>query len=219
MARKKKVLRSSTHFTIHENKDRNDLVGLGGTDAIKIVEGKWKELFELKLGKKEFPNLDNVLPVQMGLHTEEMNRIWFMKQTGLTVLKPDIITSNEVPFLYASVDGITEDGCIFEAKHVSPFTVKDVVEKYYPQIQHYLMVTRFEKAYLSVFIGNSTHKIFEIDRDDKFIFKLLYAESYFWNFVETNIEPPDYVDFNSLTYGEQNEFTLPKPSWISETIH
>ena len=46
----------------------------------------------------------------MGLETEDMNRIWFMKQTGLTVLKPDIITSNEVPFLYASVDGITEDG-------------------------------------------------------------------------------------------------------------
>ena len=228
MAKKKKretILRSSTHFTIHENKVRDEMEGLGGTDAIKIVEGKWKEVWELKLGLKEYPNLDEVLPVQMGILTEDMNRLWFMKTTGIKVLKPDIISSKEVPFLYASLDGITEDGAIFEAKHVSPFTVKDVTERYYPQIQHYLMVTRFKKAYLSVFIGNSGHKIFEVDRDDEFIFKLLYAESYLWNFVQHQVEPPDFVDFNALpdkmqgNKGEEHEFKLPNPSWISKTIH
>jgi len=222
MARKKKpekVLRSNTHFTIHENKNREDLSGIGGTDAIRIVEGKWKELWELKLGLKEFPDLSNIFPVQLGILTEGMNRLWFMKETGIQVLKPDLITSNEVPYLFASLDGITEDGCIFEAKHVSPFTVKNVTEKYYPQVQHYLMVTRFKKAYMSVFVGNSMHKIFEIDRDDEFIFKLLYAEAYFWNFVEQKIEPSDFVDFNALSKGGKHEFAIPTPSWLSETIH
>tara|TARA_R100001082_G_scaffold107854_1_gene82306 strand:+ start:142 stop:861 length:720 start_codon:yes stop_codon:yes gene_type:complete len=239
MANKKKKVNGinydTTHFTMIQM-PRDKLFGIGGSDATKIVEGKWKELWEIKTGQKPYENLDDVLAVQMGIWTEDMNRLWFSKLTGKKILVPDIILSKEVRFAYASLDGITNDGCVFEAKHCSPFTIKNVTDKYYPQIQHYLMVTRFDKAYLSVFIGNSGHKIFEIQRDDKFIFKLLYGEAFFWNYVEQGIEPPDYVDFDEfinqalsklkttslpivLKKGKDKNEWLPKPSWISKSIH
>ena len=175
------------------------------------------------------------LPVQLGIVTEDFNREWFTKKHKFKYFKPGIIQSKLVEFLYASVDGITDSGCIFEAKHVSPFSFKDVTHRYYPQIQHYLMVTRFQKAYLSVLIGNSQHKIYEIERDDEFIKQMFYAECMFWNFVMTNVQPPDFVAFdqfkgdgkiveNNLTRiylnGEQAyEFELPNSSWLQETEH
>ena len=49
------------------------------------------------------------------------------KKHKFKYLNPGII-HQLVEFLYASVDGITDSGCIFEAKHVSPFSFKDVVQ-------------------------------------------------------------------------------------------
>ncbi len=232
MAKKNKM---NTSFIIHEDMQREEMKGLGGTDAKEIVNGNWKDLWEIKTGKKPPVDLSDVLPVQLGIVTEDFNREWFTKETQIQVLKPGIIQSKLVEFLYASVDGITDSGCIFEAKHVSPFSFKDVTHRYYPQIQHYLMVTRFQKAYLSVLIGNSQHKIYEIERDDEFIKQMFYAECMFWNFVMTNVQPPDFVAFeqfkgdgkiveNNLTRiylnGEQAyEFELPNSSWLQETEH
>ena len=127
---------------------------------------------EIKTGKKAPVDLSDVLPVQLGIVTEDFNREWFTKETQIQVLKPGIIQSKLVEFLYASVDGITDSGCIFEASMSAHFRSNN---RYYPQIQHYLMVTRFQ-AYLSVLIGNSQHKIYEIERDDEFIKQMFYAE-------------------------------------------
>ena len=44
--------------------------GIGGTDAIRIVEGKWKELWLEKTGQTEREDLSGVLPVQLGIFTE-----------------------------------------------------------------------------------------------------------------------------------------------------
>jgi hypothetical protein len=64
---------------------------------------------------------------------------------------------------------------------------------------------------------------------------MFYAECMFWNFVMTNVQPPDFVAFdqfkgdgkiieNNLTRiylnGEQAyEFELPNSSWLQETEH
>jgi len=202
-------------------------VTFGGTDAIKIVKGEWKDIWLLKTNRAEREDLSNVLPVQMGLHTEPFNIDWFQKRTGLEVTNNNKVYKNEdVEFLHATVDGIIDEKqAIFEAKHVSPFSAKDVIDRYYPQLQHYMLVTGLRKAYLSVLIGNLQHKIYEIDADIEFIHKLLYAETHLWAYVQADVQPPDYVDFEAFTQqkekinGLSEEVIISIPSWLQGSVN
>tara|TARA_S200002703_G_scaffold158881_1_gene170492 strand:+ start:962 stop:1621 length:660 start_codon:yes stop_codon:yes gene_type:complete len=202
-------------------------VSFGGTDAIKLVEGKWKDIWEIKTGRLHKEDLSDVLPVQMGIYTEPFNIQWFEKQTGFKVTNNnDVYKNPDVEFLHATVDGIIDsEDAIFEAKHVSPFSVKNVVDKYYPQLQHYMLVTGLKKAYLSVLVGNLQHKIYEIEADIEFIHKLLYAETHMWAYVQADVPPPDYVDFHAFTTqkekinGLSEAITISIPSWLQGTIN
>ena len=42
-------------------KELNRPHGLGGTDAIRIVDGKWKELWDEKTGKTKREDLSDIL--------------------------------------------------------------------------------------------------------------------------------------------------------------
>ena len=53
--------------------------GIGGTDAIRITEGTWKDLWLEKIGKVERKDLSSVLPVQLGIFTEEFNNDNYLK--------------------------------------------------------------------------------------------------------------------------------------------
>jgi len=202
-------------------------VSFGGTDAIKIVKGEWKDIWLLKTGRAEPDDLSNVLPVQMGIHTESFNIDWFEKQTGFEVTNNNKVYKNEdIEFLHATVDGIIhKQQAIFEAKHVSPFSAKDVIDRYYPQLQHYMLVTGLKKAYLSVLIGNLQHKIYEVDADIEFIHRLLYAETHLWAYVQSDVQPPDYVDFDAFTKqkekinGLSEQITISIPSWLQGSIN
>ena len=61
-------------MNIHKQKkviDRSQ--GIGGSDATKIVAGTWKDLYLEKKGLKENEDLSFVLPVQLGIYTEDFN--------------------------------------------------------------------------------------------------------------------------------------------------
>jgi len=173
--------------------------GIGGTDAIRITEGTWKDLWLEKIGKVERKDLSSVLPVQLGIFTEEFNRRWYQEVTKERVVNiGDIFTHPQYDYIYGSLDGIAK-GKVFEAKHVNAF-VKDqnIIDKYYPQVQHYMMVTGFSKAVLSVLRGNLGYNIFTIERDKPFQRKLEIACHLFWFHVMNNIEPPEYIDFDLM---------------------
>jgi len=173
--------------------------GIGGTDAIRITEGTWKDLWLEKIGKVERKDLSSVLPVQLGIFTEEFNRRWYQEVTKERVVNiGDIFTHPQYDYIYGSLDGIAKSK-VFEAKHVNAF-VKDqnIIDKYYPQVQHYMMVTGFSKAVLSVLRGNLGYNIFTIERDKPFQRKLEIACHLFWFHVMNNIEPPEYIDFDLM---------------------
>jgi len=173
--------------------------GIGGTDAIRITEGTWKDLWLEKIGKVERKDLSSVLPVQLGIFTEEFNRRWYQEVTKERVVNiGDIFTHPQYDYIYGSLDGVAK-GKVFEAKHVNAF-VKDqnIIDKYYPQVQHYMMVTGFSKAVLSVLRGNLGYNIFTIERDKPFQRKLEIACHLFWFHVMNNIEPPEYIDFDLM---------------------
>jgi len=182
--------------------------GIGGSDATRLYQGDWYELYQEKIGETEPADLTDVLPVQMGIHTESFNIQWFEKQIGLKVTgrqKP--FFHEKYPFMYAHVDGLIldEDKAIVECKHTNAFSnPKKVAERYKAQLQHYLMVTGYPKVYVSIFFGNMKHEILEVTEDKEFQDQLENAEVLFWHFVTTKKAPPDYISFENFN---SKEFT------------
>jgi predicted phage-related endonuclease len=79
---------------------------------------------------------------------------------------------------------------VFEAKHTNAWADDaEIVQKYYPQLQHNMIVTGCDKAYLSVFFGNSKWQCFEIEADSDYQEKLIEAERDFWDCVQTGRAP------------------------------
>tara|TARA_B100001059_G_scaffold233703_1_gene274411 strand:- start:1298 stop:1894 length:597 start_codon:yes stop_codon:yes gene_type:complete len=184
--------------------DRNS--GIGGSDATYLAAGKWKELYEIKKGTSEQEDLSFILPVQLGIYTESFNREWFTAHTDFPVQEIDhTLVHKDYPFMLANVDGFVlnqdlKTMGIFEAKHTNMMTKDDtILEKYYAQVQHYMMVANKTKAWLSVIFGNVRWKAFIVSQDKKFQRKLLNAEHQFWTLhVEKDVAPDDYVDFQSI---------------------
>ena len=170
--------------------------GIGGTDANKLVHGDtWLDLYNEKTGVTELIDLSDVLPVQMGITTEQFNREWFIKQKDLMVSEEKTIWYND--YIYGSLDGIVWSSmeldstpiAVFEAKHTHAFNTSakkkvEFVDKYYPQLQHYMLVSKLPKAYLSIFFGNMHYEYVEVLEDRKFQSMLLKAYKYFWDAVQ-----------------------------------
>jgi predicted phage-related endonuclease len=182
--------------------------GIGGSDATKLYNGEWHSLWLEKTGDAEPVDLSDVLPVQMGVHTEPFNIAWFEKQTGLKVTgRQETFFHKDYPHMYAHVDGLilNDDKALLECKHTNAFTnSKKQADKYKAQIQHYLMVTGYSKLYFSAFYGNMKWEALEITADTEFQEQLLNAEVLFWHFVTTKKEPPEHIGFDNFN---QKEFT------------
>tara|TARA_Y100001970_G_scaffold230257_1_gene285858 strand:- start:1198 stop:1806 length:609 start_codon:yes stop_codon:yes gene_type:complete len=180
--------------------------GIGGSDATRLYEGDWYQLWSEKTGETESADLSDVLPVQMGIHTEPFNISWFEKLTNLKVDgKQETFFHDKYPFMYAHVDGLIlgDDKAILECKHTNAFSnPRKVADKYKAQLQHYLMVAGYPKAYVSVFFGNMKHEIMEVTEDKDFQDKLQNAEILFWHFVTTKKAPPDYISFENFNTEE-----------------
>lgn len=190
------------------NKQKNVLdrrSGIGGSDATKIVAGEWKQLYQLKKGLIDDEDLSFVLPVQMGIYTEDFNRDWFTAHTDLPVKEVDsTLQHKKHDFMLANLDGYVlnenlKPMGVFEAKHVHAFTKDDtILEKYYAQIQHYMIVSNLPQAWLSILFGNNKWKSFHVQADKKFQKKLIQAEEMFWQHIINDEEPADHVEFSSI---------------------
>ena len=55
--------------------------GIGGSDATRLYEGDWYQVWSEKVGETPAADLSDVLPVQMGKHTESFNIEWYKKLT------------------------------------------------------------------------------------------------------------------------------------------
>jgi putative phage-type endonuclease len=184
-------------------------LGIGGSDANTIMGGEEEKIIRLwreKRGEIEPEDLSWVLPVQMGLATEELNERWFTHHTGLKVVcQQEMVVSNDHPWMRVTLDGVVEppdfsasvllSECpVWEAKHLSQFTKKDEPPvKYYPQLQHQMAVTGASKAYLSVIFGTFDYQYYEIEADPLYQAQLIAAERAFWACVETG-DPPCVIN-------------------------
>ena len=179
---------------------------IGGSDARIIMSGDQlaiERLWAEKRGEQAPEDLSDVLIVQMGNVTEDLNCDWFELQ------HPDLIITDEQsrpayeawPVAMSTLDGVVRDLAsgsalgVFEAKWMMPFnwSLEKAVEKYFPQVQHNMMVKGMTKSWLSIITGGGQYVAQEIVADEFWQEALLDAEKDFWDCVQTGRLPGNPV--------------------------
>jgi predicted phage-related endonuclease len=138
--------------------------------------------------------LSGVLAVALGTVTEELNLLWFERQTGRSVIARGMsLTHPYYSFMRVTLDGLVQQpAAIVEAKWTSPFNkIEEIEQRYMAQVHHNMMVCGYDQSFLSVLTGKPSYELIEIARDDNYAATLLQREQEFWRYVETDTEPPD----------------------------
>ena len=177
---------------------------IGGSDARIIMgddESALLRLWREKRGEMEPEDLSGNLPVQLGLATEHLNRLWYERNTGHLVTKiQSRVRHPVIRYMAATLDGMVEGlGAVFEAKFMLPwsFSEEGAAEKHLPQLQHNMWVTNSKTAVLSIITGGGKWVEISLSADALYQHLLLTAEKKFWRCVESGeaprlfgIEPP-----------------------------
>src|SRR5271167_2982715 len=171
---------------------------IGGSDARIIMGDDEPDLVRLwreKRGEAEPEDLSCNLIVQLGSATEELNRLWYERNTGQVVKDVQRRVFHPVKrWMAATLDGMIEDtGAVFEAKFMLPwsFSEEAAAEKHMAQLQHNMWVTASRAAVLSIITGGGKWVEMTIPADPLYQHLLLTAEKKFWRCVETGEPPKD----------------------------
>jgi putative phage-type endonuclease len=204
---------------------KNRTKGIGGSDIAGILNvSPYSSPYQIYLEKKGEYQKEESEQMYWGNILENLVAKEFARRNNKKVKKCNYtIVHTEYPFIIANVDRlIVGEKAILEIKTTKDYNYndfKDGVPVYYlTQVQHYLMVTGFEKAYVAVLIGGSTYVQHEIQRDEEIIATLLKAEINFWNnYVLKSIAPEvNYKDNKYL--GIQYQNTTDEFIYLSEDL-
>jgi predicted phage-related endonuclease len=169
---------------------------IGGSDARIVISNDEEALRRLwleKRGEADPPDLSSNLIVQLGVVTEDLNRRWYVANTGQVI--SDIqrqVWHPALRWMAATLDGRIEgSGAVFEAKFMLPwsFSEEAAAEKYMAQLQHNMWVVTARSAVLSVITGGGKWVEIKTHADPLYQHLLITAERKFWRCVETG-EPP-----------------------------
>jgi hypothetical protein len=179
---------------IADSTDRRSFIG--GSDARAIMGDDEQALLRLwreKRGEVEPEDLSCNLIVQLGSVTEDLNRLWYERNTGNYV--KDVQRRIQHPvhkWMAATLDGLVDPGgAVFEAKFMLPWTFSEeaAAEKHMAQLQHNMWVSAARTAVLSIITGGGKWVEMTIQADPLYQHLLLTAEKKFWRCVESG-EPP-----------------------------
>lgn len=192
--------------------------GLGASDA-PIIMGvsPWKTPYQLWL-EKTGQNDDNSTATiwqKRGIELEEKARALYIRETGIHVM-PLCAEHDEINWLHASFDGITlsedmivEIKCPSHKDHSIALQGK-IPDKYYPQLQHQMIVSSCDKAHYYSFDGEEGVLV-EVDADVQYQFDLMQKLILFWKNVEQR-RPPE-IDENEHIYIDSDEFSIAARKW------
>lgn len=164
---------------------------IGGSDCVKIMQGDWLKLWQIKTSRVESDDLSDNIAVQLGICTEDFNLKWFERSHAceLTDHQHTYVESiGEVP-VQGTIDAKWENA-IIEAKHTnSRNNIDAVIEYYMPQIQLYARLAGADGIFLSVIFGNNLWKSAYVAYDEDYFNSLWAVVSDFWGYVLRDEEP------------------------------
>ena len=169
---------------------------IGGSDARVIMgtdQGMLIRLWREKRGEVEPTDLSDVLMVQLGTVTEDLNRRWYERNTGHAVTNVQRRMQHPVhKWMAATLDGLVDPGgAVFEAKFMLPWTFSEeaAAEKHMAQLQHNMWVANARSAVLSIITGGGKWVNIGVNTDPLYQHLLLTAEKKFWRCVMSGEEP------------------------------
>jgi predicted phage-related endonuclease len=169
---------------------------LGGSDARIIMgtdEPALLRLWREKRGEIEPEDLSANLPVQLGLATEELNRLWFERNAAQVIVDVQRrVRHPKLQWMGATLDGRVEStGAVFEAKFMLPwsFSEEAASAKHMAQLQHNMGVVGAKTAHLSIISGGGKWVEITVAADALYQHVLLTVEKKFWRCVETGETP------------------------------
>ena len=141
-----------------------------GSDMVSLMQGKWNELYKIKMGQIGRKDLSREFNVRLGSETEAFNMRWSQEEY-------DYGFSNQVPFtktygsinLKGTLDGYDyQSNVLIECKHThSMNTMDNMINFYMPQIQFYMYLSGAKQGLLSVIFGNKYDAVV-IDASDQY---------------------------------------------------
>ncbi|KAB8139066.1 hypothetical protein F9U64_01320 [Gracilibacillus oryzae] len=175
--------------------------GIGGSDAATVLGlNKYKTPFELFLEKTGQSLVDDeqAEAAYFGNQLEDLVAKEFEIRSGKKVRKHNFMMQHQKhQFIMANIDRkVVGEDALLECKTASAYLAKDwegdeIPDSYLVQVQHYLGVTGYKKAYIAVLIGGQRFVWKEIERDDELIKMIFDAEIHFWTeHVKKNVAPP-----------------------------
>lgn len=163
--------------------------GIGGSDASVILGfNKWKSPFQLYLEKTgEFTEeIDNEF-IYWGNVLEDIVAKEFESRTGKKVRRRNqMFVHPEHDFMIANIDrDVVGEKALLECKTTNAFNSgawdgDEIPAEYICQVQHYMAVLGYKKAYIAVLIGGNKFVWKEVERDDEFIELMIEREKNFW---------------------------------------
>lgn len=172
--------------------------GLGGSDASTVAGvNRWSSRYELWLDKtgRAHPK-DETRAMQLGRLFEPILRQMFTEDTGIGVRRAGLMESRQWPLLRVSLDGMTGDGGILEAKVTNwrlagEWDDDQVSDHAEVQAQHGLAVTGRSHAWVVALIDGRDFRVRRVERDEDLIRDLVELEHAFWDeHVLGDVAPP-----------------------------
>ena len=224
----KNILEMSRHEWLQERKK-----GIGGSDASAILGfNQWKSAFELYIDKTsdQVEEIDNEA-IHWGNVLEDVVAEEFTRRTGKKVRRRNqTFRHKEHDFMHANIDrDVVGEKALLECKTTNAFNIdawegEQIPPAYMCQVQHYMAVLDYEKAYIAVLIGGQKFVWKEIERDDEFIELMIEQEKHFWNEHVLKEVPPEIDGSPSASellnkmYPEDNGETIMLQSDDAETL-
>lgn len=177
---------------------RNEFIG-GSESGIILGLNKYKTSFELwleKTGQVQLKEIDNEA-IHFGNVLEDVVAKEFERRTGKKVRrKNQMLQHDEHTFMMANLDReIVGEKALLECKTASAYLAKEweddeIPATYLVQINHYMAVTGYEKAYIACLIGGQKFIWKEVHRDEELINIIIESEKHFWEFHVKGNNPP-----------------------------
>lgn len=175
---------------------------LGGSDAVRIMNGNWHQLWLEKTGQIEPEDLSDNFAVQLGTWSEVFNIDWFYK-CNPSLSYNDDSTEFISGFFRGHVDGLirTDDNLYagIECKHTyQNNTIDKQLVRYMPQLQFYLWLmgekythSKVDGMYFSNIFGNNRYDCVHVAPNYEYQKEVITECSKFWEHVMELKEPED----------------------------
>lgn len=180
--------------------------GIGASDAPAILGvSRWRSAYEVWLDKIGAVPLDHGMTPEMewGLRHEPAIALAYQEAAGCELAAPKSIQNPKHPFMWASIDRISDKGRVVELKTSrssdgwgDPGT-DEVPEEYLVQVVQQLQVARDamtdidgEAGDIAVLVGLSDFRVYTVPFHEELAKTMIEVEAEFWEMVERRREPP-----------------------------